>query len=359
VILSGPSEIELNGTIANANFTATPVLPTEYCSPNYSFYVDNQFITNNTSGNLSLQFANVGQFDVEVVALCGYCPLNSGRPSDSRLVTISCSPPLSGVISASGCVSSVGLGTLPLLTLLDNYTLQANVEPSTVNVSNYKFEIRRETEQQWHTLGNSNSKTFSSYAKIAGKFMLRVIVTSNNQDYVSPERALEILFPDYSDIANQSSILNAANISWSSIRNAASTEKGYREEGFMIMLNTKTKTYSTGPTSIGSYFQFPNTPSVSVPLVPDNPTSPTPNSTATYYVGLFHTHTPAFYWPKSPITTRKVGPSSADNMINIPHIVYDYVELPIGSGTIKTGHPLDGLAIFYQAGSSFRRATPQ
>jgi hypothetical protein len=66
----------------------------------------------------------------------------------------------------------------------------------------------------------------------------------------------------------------------------------------------------------------------------------------------FHTHSPSAYRTG---TSRGVGPLGRDNEFDtdqkVPGIVYDYVENPVGSGTIPMGHPkLEPARLYYSKG---------
>ena len=296
--------------------------------------------TLSTTGYFNHTFTSAGSKSISVRSACQMCPLIGQQVTQTIEVATEPTPP-----------SNVTLAAPAVITLLDNYTLTTNVTPSSVTISNYKIDIRKATATTWYTLYNGPNKSFSSYAKVAGLFKIRVTVTANNQQYTSQEKIMEVQFPSYSVIvANPTVQLFARNIWQSILANTTPTLRS--EQGLWIRLNTATKQFEftdviEGPRTIND-----NEAKIELGGRPtDSKRSPTPLDTVTYTVASFHGHTPTTYTSFG----RIVGPSfpydeDADEQNQVPGLIYDYLGSPLGSKKIPGGHPITSLATIYPSG---------
>lgn len=252
-----------------------------------------------------------------------------------------------------------------LLTLMDTYKLTAVVTPSNgISVSEYTFEIKRDSSSSWYQLYRGPQPSFEAVAKVAGYFDLRVTATVSGKARISQEQDVEMQFPAASDIIAEQGVQARMDQAWEDTKNAA-TPLLHREEGYYITLNTITGGYGIAAHSIGTpvdYNHDPEWDTATYPRPSDSITYPSPLDQPTYTIGWFHTHTPMTYAPVG--TRRGVGPSegdygwSANVLIDLPGYVYDYTESPTGYGSIPAGHPIDSLAHIFMIAPPDRRSTP-
>ena len=289
----------------------------------------------------SHKYANPGAFTATVTVKCG-------NNCDTKTGTVT--------VNAVKVDLTVASATL---NLCDNQTLTATLNPAAASATDYKFEIRRTNSGSWFTLQSGNSKTFTSPARVAGSFKLRLTATLNGHDCKSDEKDAEVQFPTYATISGNADVVTKTDTAWANTK-AATLPNARREEGFWIRYNSQTCKFEFTATIVGPVVDTNNTGSVNLPARPaDSPAAPDPNvAGATYSVASFHTYTPMTYRSG----TRGVGPSGADqnvdsNIDKVPGLVYDYVESPAGSGTIPGGHPLNSAAQLYPSGLG-RRPTP-
>lgn len=215
-------------------------------------------------------------------------------------------------------------------------------EPSDLAVEAVRIETKRVSGGSWCTLANSATLK-PWYAKIAGKFKIRGVVTVCGKDHFTPEKDVEVKFPTYSQITGDAAVKSACDGQWrQTLADCTQSPNRRRERGFWVLLNTTSNQYEFTATVTGSWSG--PTQAASVPLPPrpaDQPASPRScDSGAIYAVASFHTHTPTEFRVGSfpPGTGRPTGPSQADNTIDtsdqVPGIVYDY-----SVGTAPMGHP--------------------
>jgi hypothetical protein len=237
--------------------------------------------------------------------------------------------------------------------------LEGGVPPG-VTISNYKFEMQRETETTWHEMQTGTSAVYNKKPKVAGKFKVVAILSVNGQDVRTNEEDLEVRFPNGSVILGGTGVQARMNQAWQDTLNATTTTSR-REEGYYITLDTDSENYSITAHTIGT--PVANNvgavwDTVTVPRPPDVPAAPVPTDKPTYTVAWYHTHTPTTHRTLG----RGVGPSSADftfgSSIDIPGYAHDYTAAPTGSGTIPAGHPMNGAHQVYEVNPPDRRPTP-
>ena len=202
---------------------------------------------------------------------------------------------------------------------------------------------------------------------------------------VENQAAIEVQFPDYSDILAGSGVQTRMNQAWQDTLNATTIDHR-REEGYFITLDTSGKgTWSIAnhtiqhPPATNVFYIDANGQSQTknrarfsfINIAGDIPINPSPvESGVTYVVGWFHTHTPTVYSrytnPTS-VAYRIVGPSGTPNQTGgdygfsykyqLPGFVYDYVSVRRDGG-IPFGHPLNSSAQIYDIVPVYRRPTP-
>lgn len=194
---------------------------------------------------------------------------------------------------------------------------------------------------------------------MAGCFKVRVRVTLDDDDCVSEEEDLKVRFPSYGRIVSDGAVQNHTAQAWQNTLNAT-TETTRREEGFWIRINTSENQEGDEFTVTIEGPVVGNEEGATIGLGPrpeDTEESPSPNSSATYAVASFHTHTPTTYRDVG----RPAGPSGPDHASDLADdvagVVYGYVEDPASSGEIPAGHPIDSPAQRYHLGPE-RRSTP-
>ncbi len=229
-------------------------------------------------------------------------------------------------------------------------------------VTNYKFEMRRMTETNWHQMQTGTSAVYTEKPRVAGKFKVAAVLTVSGQSVRTNEVDLEVQFPDAAKILGGAGVQARMNQAWQDTL-AATTSTSRREEGYYITLNTDTEAYGisahTIATPVGNNAGA-SWDTVTIPRPPDIPASPVPTDKPTYTVAWYHTHTPTTHRSVG----RGVGPSPEDglfgshNSINIPGYAHDYIESPAGSGAIPAAHPLNSSAKIYNITPPDRRPTP-
>ncbi len=349
VILDAASTI----TVGNPySFSAYSVADDKCVTTNYNFSIDNVVVGQSQSGYFPYTFSQPGQHSVEVSAECscgGYFKWDG--------MTINAQCPANSITTLAGsCVTSVGLNAPSKLTLLDEYTFTVAIVPSTVAIDNYQFEIRREKGDAavWHTLYSGPTSSYSDYAKVAGHFLIRVRLTSNDQEYLSPARKLEVQFPTFANIISSSDVRARTGEVWDDIL-AETNVDWRREKGLWIFLNTATKKYEFGPIINGPKVGHLTGADIAMTSPHDIPGEKLFDP-MTYVVASFHGHTPTFYRP----VDRRVGASDkdkkADFATGITGIVLDYIA--VSGGLIPAGHPLGSPANWYHVPESMR-ITPE
>jgi hypothetical protein len=239
--------------------------------------------------------------------------------------------------------------------------LRIVITPATCRGKKFRIEIKRASGGGWFKL--SPTRSFLWLARIAGTFKLRGIAEIEGSDVISPEKDVEVQFPDYAQIVGDPVVRGGTNREWAlTLRECRRRPNRRRERGFWITLNTRINRYTFTNRVKGAWVGPAD--GAEVPLVPrpaDNPANPDPNARgAKYPVASFHTHTPTEFRPGP--GTRGVGPSPPDNNVDssdqVPGVVYDFVESPAGSGSIPMGHPKASAAMRYHSMGLNRRPTP-
>ncbi|MCJ8273416.1 MAG: hypothetical protein MJK04_28945 [Psychrosphaera sp.] len=347
----------LHGVLLDAASTITAGVPYTFsafavsdskCDPRYSFAIDGTVVGLSDSGYFTHTFAQSGSHTVQTNAQCMRC---LGYVKwDAMEVNVE-SPPPSSV--------TLGIYSQSTLTLLDTYTLTTTVQPASLTVSNYKIEIKKAGATTWYPLYSGTSKTFSSYAKVAGFFALRTTVTVDNKKYTSAELAVEMQFPSYYHVIGDQTVQARMQNEWQTILNETTTTQR-RERGFWIQLNTLSRRYEFVDVAPGPWVDNETGGTIALGSKPsDTILAPNPLDKPTYTVASFHGHTPMTFVPVS--KRRKVGPSPGDDLKDlldgITGVVYDYVDAPLGSGYIYGGHSLNSRARTYQSEVG-QRSTP-
>lgn len=229
-------------------------------------------------------------------------------------------------------------------------------------VTNYKFEMRRMTETNWHQMQTGTSAVYSEKPRVAGKFKVAAIMTVSGQNVRTNEVDLEVQFPNASKILGGAGVQARMDQAWQDTL-AATTNTSRREEGYYITLNTDTEGYGITAHTIATPVNNNTTggwDTATFPRPADIPAAPVATDKPTYTVAWFHTHTPTLYRSGG----RGVGPSSPDfgwsanGSINCPGYAYDYVDSPAGSGAIPAAHPLNSSSKVYTITPPDRRPTP-
>jgi hypothetical protein len=250
-----------------------------------------------------------------------------------------------------------------LLTLKHDRTNRVKIliKPTACKATEFKIEIQRASGGGWFLL--SNKRSFLWSARVAGKFQLRGTAKIDGTDYQTALKDVEVQFPNYGDIVGDSRVRVMTNREWARTLKACTQNPNVRRElGFWIQINTKSNRYISTDRTKGPLVPPTDGAYVDVPARPaDNPSAPDPNAKGVKYpVASFHTHTPTTY--RAGGGARGIGPSGADNRIDtkdqVPGVVYDYVESPVGSGSIPMGHPELSAAILYKSLGLDRRPTP-
>lgn len=244
--------------------------------------------------------------------------------------------------------------------------LHIKVEPTSVSVESYRIEIRRRAGGAWCVFSRSQTEDPRRFT-MAGEFKLRGVATICGREHVTPEKDVEVQFPDYAQIVGDADVRAAVDTAWGATKaDCTEAPNRRREHGFWIHLNTAEDRYEVGATVFGAWSGPGAGAAVSLPARPaDNPASPGAcDAGATYPVASFHTHTPTTFRAAAVPdgATRPIGPSAgdnaADNTDDVPGVVYDYVESPGGSHSIPMGHPKDSPVQFYHSRGRDRRSTP-
>jgi hypothetical protein len=249
-----------------------------------------------------------------------------------------------------------------------NCQITIDVQPLGLSISDYRIEIRRASAapNSWVTLA-SHKANHAWHVTIAGKFIVRGIATIEGKEHTSAEEHVEVQFPSYAEIAYNATVKAALDQEWkNTIADCTAAPNQRRERGFWVLLNTKSDSYEMTATVTGAFVGPEAGAEIAFPARPnDNPAAPSPSDEgATYAVASFHTHTPTTYRGATapPGATRAIGPSGADqttdNADDVPGIVYDYSDSPVGSGSIPLGHPLEAAAELYHSWGRARRTTP-
>lgn len=238
-------------------------------------------------------------------------------------------------------------------------------EPNGVSFSNHRFQIRRVGTTSWYPLGTGRSLDWT--AKIAGSFEIRGLIDVDGSTCASSAVEVEVLFPTWSQIANETTVTSAMQSSWSqTLSDCTETPVNRaREWAFWILLDTRNGTYSTTTPEHGPWVPFGNGGEVDPGSPPsDNPVNPSPISTgATYCVAGFHTHMPICYDPNP--GWRHVGPSTGipgdfatAQQIGIPGLVWDYEPNEPSTGHLTTSHAINAPSRLYPIIPPERRNTP-
>jgi hypothetical protein len=275
-----------------------------------------------------VQYAQNGSYTIEGTLDYGSYVGGGGFLSAYAMLS-DCSD--SGTVNNTPAVALSGVGTV---TLNDNINAHITYVPAFLDATDSKIEIKRVGGSTWYTL-HSNNPYYNSYAKVAGTFKVRGVVTYQGVDYYSPEYNYTVNFPTYGNIVGSSIVSTAINAAWSDIKNYASSSSSDRvEKAFWISFNTQTRQYVVGPVlttnppaSNGTASVAPTTASVTVGTRPaDSPASPVPTDSPTYYLAIFHGHSPFINVHSN--HCRPTGPSSADlnhaNSNDVVGILYDY-----------------------------------
>ena len=239
--------------------------------------------------------------------------------------------------------------------------LEVKYEPADLAVEAVRIEAKRASGGSWCTLVNSAAKK-PWYAKIAGSFKLRGVVTACGKEHYTPEKDVEVKFPTYGQITGDPVVKAACDREWRrTLADCTQNPNRRRERGFWVLLNTTSNQYEFTATVTGGWSG--PTSGASVPLPPrpaDQPASPAPcDNGAVYGVASFHTHTPTEFraasYPSG--AGRPTGPSGADNRVDtsdqVPGIVYDYTV-----GTAPMGYPKASPAQLYRSLGVDPRPTP-
>ena len=253
----------------------------------------------------------------------------------------------------------------PLTLKHDNQTAISISHPNSPGtiINNATIQIRRKNENAWLTLGSPSSLNPWT-AKIAGTFEMRGIGTVNGESVETPIEEVEVMFPRYREITNDTAVISMADAAWAAtLADCCPTNR--RERGFWIILDTGTGLYEAGETIIGPDCPSYEQASVSIsPRPPDDPPLPSPTASgACYPVASFHCHTPTTYLAATTNYTRRpVGASGKDWQMDkieqVPGLVYDYLDSPEGSEHIPAGHPINSPAGIYESIHYERRPTP-
>jgi hypothetical protein len=230
----------------------------------------------------------------------------------------------------------VALRVSPSTTTLDHLVgLQATLTPTVPPGTVYDWQIKRADASRWTTFASLHGNRLKFDARVAGKFLVRVVAESPGvagDIEVSDPKSLLVQFPDADEIKADSSVKSATDAAWREMQSLV-TKTTVQEVGFWIKLDSCTGRYgfTPQPPKRGKPFA-PTAKGIGVdlgPRPPDDPPSPPVTGCAMYYVASFHTHTAETFAPKTDL--RVVGPSDADNTVALdpqvlaPGLVYDYV----------------------------------
>jgi hypothetical protein len=244
-----------------------------------------------------------------------------------------------------------------------NNRLRIVITPASCRGTKFRIEIQRTSGGGWLPLSQTRSLLW--LARVAGKFKLRGVATIDGSEVMSPEKDVEVQFPNYVQISGDPVVSGGTSREWTlTLRDCRQRPVNRRRErGFWITLNTRINRYTFTNRLKGAWAGPAGGASVNlVPRPPDVPASPAANEKGVKYpVCSFHTHTPTEFRAMYP-GTRGIGPSPDDERIDandqVPGMVYDYVESPAGSGSIPMGHPKGSAAQRYLSLGLLQRPTP-
>lgn len=223
--------------------------------------------------------------------------------------------------------------------------LSVITKPDALQFSDHQFEIKfqDEFEHSFRGLGAGTSMNWKT--GVAGTFSLRAKATAGGEETVISQRIqAEVQFPNVYEIKYDSGIESAMEAAWQQTL-IDSTPTSYRENGFLIWLDTRTDKYTAdssvytattgtpGTQVTGEYwFNWENTEEI-------RPTS----SGANYPVALFHTHPPFTFANPIQYPKRDTGPSDGNDEdvdmaeeFGLPGLVYDYEDPVIYAGHAET-----------------------
>lgn len=229
-----------------------------------------------------------------------------------------------------------------------------------------RVQIRRARETRWYNL-HDGTFPWQWTARVAGHFVIRSVATdSKGRDIPGEEAEVEVRFPSFCEITNDTAVVALCDAAWQETLDACTEVPNLRNEvGFWLCLDTADNSYVSRFHCIGTPQGPLGTGSVLLPPRPsDVPGNPSPVSTGCVYpVASFHTHTPTTYRTGFGLEPRTVGPSPDDRELDfedqVPGIVFDYKESPAGSGSIPMGHPKTAPARLYHSLGLDSRPTPQ
>ncbi len=273
----------------------------------------------------------------------------------------------------TGASESVSVYSFPLevatkkkvVTLLDDYSWTVAVPDYIPDswVTNYQFEMRRESGTAWTVMQTGSANTYTEKARVAGKFEVKAYVAVLGELFVTHAIQIECRFPSGEEILGKDGVRARMDQAWQETLDAT-TPTSRREQGYYITVDTATGTYGTTAESIGTPVpngDGANWDTAAQDRPPDSIPNPTPTDRPVYTVAWYHTHTPTLYGV--PGTVRRVGPSqsdfnwSADERRNIPGYAQDYTATLAG-GQIPAGHPLESPNQVYHISPPERRPTP-
>jgi hypothetical protein len=234
--------------------------------------------------------------------------------------------------------------------------LEIVTAPTIIDFSDHEFEIRRNSESTWYSLGTGETMDWTT--KVAGTFQLRAKATASSIIQVeSAEKSATVQFPEALDIIQDPVVKARGAVAWQATKDAT-TPTSRREEGYYITLDTSDGTYGDTHTVLERQLEMLNDQlwdTATVPKPADSILNPTPLDEPTYVVGWMHTHTPAYYtidgrWPGHSGLDQQF---SAQPGIQIPGFVCDYT----GNSTnyIPAGWLIDSPAEYYWVEVMYRR----
>ena len=249
--------------------------------------------------------------------------------------------------------------------------LKIIIQPATCRATEFRIEIQSAAGGGWFKL--SSKRNFLWLARVAGKFKLRGTAKIEGTEYQSGLKDVEVQFPSYDKIVGDALVKKATHAEWVLTVKDCKNKPGLdyqgtrqpnlrRERGFFIRIDTRANRYIFTNPGARSWVGPGEGAFVTLGRRPeDDPISSDPNAKgAKYVVASFHAHTATTYRPGP--GTRDVGPSARDDINNktrqIPGVVYDYVDSPVGSGSIPMGHRKWAKARRYRSLGLNRRPTP-
>jgi hypothetical protein len=257
--------------------------------------------------------------------------------------------------------------------LLDENTLTADVHAGgSATPTEYGFYTRiKKVGGAWFELAKQAQDTWTGKGRVAGVFQNGAAATLDGREFLSTQVSppeVEVQFPDLADFQGNPAVVAAMGASWSSTKSYANATR-IREEGFWIMLDTATESYSVTAVHRGNDYPasggFARLDGFAATIPNDSVADPNPFDQPTYRVGWFHTH-PTMEWT-TPGLERKVSYSTADltfstsSAIKTPGFVYDYVHSHVsasGDLVIRSGHLTSSAATVTHVGTFDRRPTP-